>query len=107
MQDVVGALGLTATDQLTAHDDAALGEANFFTDLQHLVPARLAQGGRDELGADVAFAEAAFVHNVHPSLAAAFSRVVPSSDASPAKNSAVTRPPPYHVALPLSAVLGA
>jgi hypothetical protein len=30
--------------------------------LQHLVPARLAQRGRDELGADIAFGEGALVH---------------------------------------------
>ena len=61
IEDVVGALGLAARDQLAAHDDAALGEADLFADLRHLIPARLPQGGRDELGADVAFAEGALV----------------------------------------------
>ena len=57
VEDVVGALGLAARDQLAANDDAALGEADLLADLQHLIPARLLHGGRDELGADVAFAE--------------------------------------------------
>ncbi len=63
IEDVVGALGLAARDQLAAHDDPALGEADLLADLQHLVPPGLAQGGRDELGADVAFAEGALVHS--------------------------------------------
>ena len=42
VEDVVGALGLAARDQLAAHDDAALGEADLLADLQHLVPARAA-----------------------------------------------------------------
>ena len=61
IEDVVGALGFAAADQLAAHDDAALGEADLFADLRHLIPARPAYGRRDELGADVAFAEAAFI----------------------------------------------
>lgn len=64
VQDVVGALGLAAADQLAAYDDPALGEADFLTDLQHLIPARLAQGRGDELGADVAFTEGSLVHEV-------------------------------------------
>ena len=39
VEDVVGALGLAAGDQLAADDDAALGEADFLADLRHLVPA--------------------------------------------------------------------
>ena len=62
VEDVVGALGLTASDQLAANDDAALGEADLLADLVHLVPAGPAEGGRDELGADVAFGEGSFVH---------------------------------------------
>ena len=57
VEDVVGALGLAAGDQLAADDDPALGEADLLADLRHLVPARLLDGGRDELGADVAFGE--------------------------------------------------
>jgi hypothetical protein len=34
--------------------------------LYDLVPAGLAQGGRDEFGADVAFAEGALVHDDQP-----------------------------------------
>jgi hypothetical protein len=56
IENVVGALGLAARDQLAAHDDPAFGEANFLADLQHLVPPSPSQGGRDELGADVTFA---------------------------------------------------
>ena len=62
VQHVVGPLALAPADQLAAHDDAALGEVNFLADLRHLVPACLAQGRGDELGADVAFAQALLVH---------------------------------------------
>ena len=62
IEDIVSALGLPAADQLAAHNDATLGEADFLTDLQHLVPARFAQGRRDELSADIAFGEGALVH---------------------------------------------
>ena len=55
VQDVVGALGLAACDQLAADDDAALGEAYLLADLEHFVPARATEGGGDEFGADVAF----------------------------------------------------
>ena len=54
VQDVVGAFGLAARDQLAADDDAALGEVDLLADLVHLVPACPAEGGSDELGADVA-----------------------------------------------------
>ena len=40
VEDVVGALGLAARDQLAADDDPALGEADLLADLRHLVPAR-------------------------------------------------------------------
>ena len=49
-------------DQLAAHDDASLGEADLLADLRYPVPPGLSQGGREESGADVAFAEAFFVH---------------------------------------------
>ena len=62
VEDVVGALGLSARDQLAAHDDAALGEAHLLADLQHLVPPHSAQGGGDELGADIPFGEALLVN---------------------------------------------
>jgi hypothetical protein len=39
-----------------------LGEAHLFTDLQHLIPARAPECRRDELGADVTFAESVLVH---------------------------------------------
>ena len=65
MEDVVGPLALSAADQPAAHGDAALGEAHLLADLRHLVPPGLAQGGRDELGADVAFGEAFLVHAVN------------------------------------------
>jgi hypothetical protein len=65
---MVSMLGPTAAHELAADNDAAPGETNLLADLQHLVPTRLAQGRRDELGADVAFAEALFVHKVRESL---------------------------------------
>ena len=42
IEDVVGALALAPADQLTAHDDPALGEAHLLADLRHLVPTGLA-----------------------------------------------------------------
>ena len=57
VEDVVGALGLAARDELAANDDAALGEADFLADLRIASQPARYQGGRDELGANVAFAE--------------------------------------------------
>ena len=62
VEDVVGAFGLAAGDQLAADDDPALGEADLLANLGHLIPARLLDGRGDELGADVAFAEELLVH---------------------------------------------
>ena len=62
VENIVGALGLPARDQLAAHDDPTLGEAHFLANLQQLVPPRLAQGRRDELGADVTFTKTFLVH---------------------------------------------
>ena len=41
VEDVVGPLGLAAGDQLAAHDDAALGEADLLADLRGFIPAGL------------------------------------------------------------------
>ena len=54
VQDVIGLLALAPADQLAAHDDAALGETDLAANLRSLVPAGLAQGWRDVLGADIA-----------------------------------------------------
>ena len=62
VENIVGALGLPARDQLAAHDDPALCKAHFLANLQQLVPPSLAQGRRDELGADVTFTETFLVH---------------------------------------------
>ena len=62
IEDVVGPLALATADQLAAHDDAALGEADLLANLRHLVPPGLAQGRCDELGADVTLTEAFLVH---------------------------------------------
>ena len=59
---LVGPLALATADQLTAHNDAALGEAHLLPDLRYLDPPGVAQGRCDELGADVTFAEAFLVH---------------------------------------------
>ena len=40
VEDVVGALGLAARDQLAADDDPALGEADLLADLRHARPSR-------------------------------------------------------------------
>ena len=57
IKDGVGAFGLPARYQFAADDDAPLGKSDFLADLHHPVPARALDGGTDELGADVAFAE--------------------------------------------------
>ena len=62
IQNVVGPLAFAPADQLAAHDDAALREADLLADLRHLVPTSLSQSRCDELGADVTFAEAFPVH---------------------------------------------
>jgi len=62
VEDVVSPPGLPARDHLAANDYAALREADLFPKLRQLVPPRLAEGGRDELGADVAFAKLFLVH---------------------------------------------
>ena len=81
VEDVVGALALAPADQLAAHDDATLGEADLLTDLRHLVPPGLVQGGRDELGADVALGEAFLFHCDQRSLVAFRLMPVPYSRA--------------------------
>jgi hypothetical protein len=58
----IGALGLAARDQLAADDDPAFREADFLTNLRHLIPPGPLDGRRDELRADVAFAEGGLVH---------------------------------------------
>lgn len=63
VQHVVGAAGLAACVQLAPHDDAALGERDLLAHLPLDVPARLLDGGRDALGADVAFAQRLLVHD--------------------------------------------
>jgi hypothetical protein len=62
VEDVIRALGLSASDHLAADDNAALREADFLAKLRDLVPASLTEGRRDELGADVALAELLLVH---------------------------------------------
>ena len=64
VKDVIGPFAFPPADQLAPHDDAAIGEADLLPDLQHRVPARLCERRRDELGADIAFAEGGFVHTV-------------------------------------------
>ena len=64
IKDVIGALGFAAGNELSANDDAALGEIDLLADLHHPVPARAFHGGAYELGADIAFAEVFLVHAV-------------------------------------------
>ena len=57
IQDVIGALGFATGNELSADDDAPLGEGNLLAELHHPVPARAFHGGAYELGADIALAE--------------------------------------------------
>jgi len=57
VENVVGALGLATGDQPAADDDPAFGERDLLSNLRQDIPARLLDSGRDELSADVAFAE--------------------------------------------------
>src|SRR5262249_14390514 len=63
VENEVSLLCFAATDKLAAHDDPPLGETHLLANLQHLVPSRMLQGGQDELGANVAFGEALFIHH--------------------------------------------
>jgi hypothetical protein len=62
IKDVIGALRLPACDQFSADDDTPFGKSDFLADLHHPVPARALDGGTDELGADIAFAEVFLVY---------------------------------------------
>lgn len=55
IEDVVDAFPLAARDAFSTDNDSALGKAYLLPGLQQLVPAGLAKGRGDELGADLAF----------------------------------------------------
>jgi hypothetical protein len=57
VKNIVGTLGLAAGYQSAANDDPAFGERDLLSNLRQDVPACLFDSRRDELGADVAFAE--------------------------------------------------
>lgn len=61
-QYVIGASLLTAGVQTAADDDAARGEGDLFANLGLEVPARLNQRRRDELAANIPFAELLLIH---------------------------------------------
>lgn len=61
IENIIGTLGLAAGGQATTDDDPTFGEGDLFANLRQDVPARLLDGGRDELGANVAFTKAFFV----------------------------------------------
>ena len=50
----------------TMDDDSSFGEAQLFAYLIHLMATGLLHGGRDELRADIAFAEVLFFHHHYP-----------------------------------------
>jgi len=62
IKDIIGALGLPAGNEFSADDDAPFGKSDFLADLHHPVPARALDGGTDEFGADVAFAQVSLVY---------------------------------------------
>jgi len=62
VEDVIGTLSLPPRDELSAHNDPALREANLLSNLQHLIPARTTKGRGDKLGANIPFREDALVH---------------------------------------------
>lgn len=57
IEDIIGTLVLVPHHRFTPNDDAALGKGDFFANLGLQIPSRLNEGRRDELGADVPFAE--------------------------------------------------
>ena len=67
VKNVVHALLCATSVDFPPHIDAAIGESDFFANLGVEIPACRHEGGRDELGADVAFAERFFVHSAKES----------------------------------------
>src|SRR4051794_5162854 len=63
IEDIIGSLGLPTTDQLPANNNPTLRKADLLADLQHFIPAPLAQRRGDELGADVPLTEAALLNH--------------------------------------------
>jgi len=64
IKDIICALGLASGNELTSDDDAPFGEVDLLSNLHHPVPARAFDGGADELGTDIAFAEVFLVHTL-------------------------------------------
>lgn len=63
---IPGASGGAPGDQPAAHDDAALGEVDFFSHLGMHIPARAFDGRCDVLRADVPLAQMFFTHPETP-----------------------------------------
>ena len=59
---VVSAFLCASGVEFSPYIDAAIGEGDFLANLILNIPARCLDLGRDELGADVAFAEVFFIH---------------------------------------------
>lgn len=55
VKDVVSALAFATRDQLAADDNAAFGEADFFSDLKQRIPSRIVYRRRNEVRADFSF----------------------------------------------------
>ena len=64
IQNVIGALGLATSDELSANNNAPLGEGDLFADLHHPIPACPLYRRAYKLGADIALAEIFLVHKV-------------------------------------------
>ncbi|GEM_PF-1842423 len=62
VEDVIGSLGLTPSNQLAAHDDPAFSEADLAPNLGGFVPAGACQVRRDVLRTNVAFTQELFAH---------------------------------------------
>ena len=68
VQNVIGALGLTARVQLAAHDDTPFGEGDFFADLGVQIPTGLNDGWCDVFAANISLGQVLLIQSDSPFL---------------------------------------